>query len=130
MSKKIYVSAPFELQASARIVRDLLISHGFTVTSTWLEETPDTQETKQQMAERDERDILSADALLLINPDDWSYKGTGGRHVEVGIARQVRLPVFIYGVRSNVFHHLSNVAAVAPTISPLLSSLKEWRDRS
>lgn len=128
--KKLYISAPFELQASGRILRDHLVSHGFEVTSTWLDEPPVNKPTEAEMAERDIFDILRSDAIVLINPDDWKYKGTGGRHVEVGIAIIAALPVFIYGIRSNVFHHFKNVLAVSPTVGNVVASLKDWRERS
>jgi hypothetical protein len=135
--KKLYISAPFELQASARILRDHLQSHGFEITATWLDEGLPNQpaQTQKEMADRDIRDIVRADALVLINPEDWKYKGTGGRHVEVGAVIMINegvkdMPVFIYGVRSNVFHHDDCVLAVSPTVSHIVASLKEWRDRS
>lgn len=128
--KRIYISAPFELQASARILRDHLVSHGFVVTSRWLDEASTSTETHQEMAERDVADIISSDALLAMNPEDWKQKGTGGRHVELGVAYMAGLPTFVYGVRSNVFHSLKNVAAVSPTVGNVIASLKDWRDRT
>lgn len=132
--KKIYISAPFELQSHGRILRAHLQSHGFEVTSRWLEEKTDDNVTQQEMADRDIDDIVQSDALLLINPEDWKYKGTGGRHVEVGVVIAMNnesrsMPIFIYGVRSNVFHHDECVRAVSPTVSHIVASMKEWRDR-
>lgn len=129
MSKRIYISGPFELQANGRILREHLHSHGFDCTATWLDERTGEQ-TEREMAERDVTDLLRSDAMVLMNPQDWSYKGTGGRHVEMGIALISALPVFIYGARSNVFHHFGNVKAVSSTVGPVVASLKDHFTRS
>lgn len=129
MSQRIYVSAPFELQSKARAVRDTLVEHGYTVTSSWLDEQPSNELSPCDMAERDVADMFRADVLVSINPQEWERQGTGGRHFEAGVAFMLGMPTFIYGVRSNVFHSLSNVKAVSPSFPEILASLKEYFSR-
>lgn len=123
---RIYVAAPYELLQSAREVRERLIAAGFYVTSRWItddEGVASTPENKKMWASRDLYDILSAQALLLINPPEWANQGTGGRHVEFGVALMAQLPVFIYGARTNVFHFSDGVAAASVTFDALLEKM-------
>lgn len=119
----IYIAAPFELLMTAREVRVMLESSGrYVVTSRWLEEDPDlnligSDGKLREMAERDLVDIDNSRGLVAINPETWRKAGTGGRHVELGYAIAKKLPIWIIGVTSNVYHHHPQVHLVSP--SPL-----------
>lgn len=107
----IYIAAPFQMRTVAQALQMRLEAEGFDVTSQWLriDDMPDTDEA----ARLDLADIDRADALLLLNPEDWRTSGTGGRHAEFGYAHAKGKELIVFGVRSNVFHHLSSVRLVS-----------------
>lgn len=127
MSEKIqvYIAAPFELQHIGKDLRELLESTGnFIVTSRWLEEEPfdptgPSDDEARLMAERDLEDIGNSNAVIALNPEEFRRTGTGGRHVELGYVLGYNVlckdltgrfvPVWILGVRTNVFHYLPDV---------------------
>ena len=108
--RKVYVAAPGELQEQARAIAKKLEALGFKVTSRWL--YMDLQGDQADGARVDLQDINKADILLLINPAEFMRSGTGGRHVEFGYAAALGKQLVVLGVRSNVFHHLSNVRVI------------------
>ena len=57
--------------------------------------------------------------LVVITGDKLSG---GGRHVETGIAIERDMPLFVYGPRENVFHHLDGVVQ-ANTYDQLVEAL-------
>jgi nucleoside 2-deoxyribosyltransferase len=107
---RIYIAAPFQMRADAQRLMTELEAAGFTVTSRWLriDDMPDTEEA----AVLDLADVDRADALVLLNSEAWRTAGTGGRHAEFGYAIAKQKDVFVVGVRTNVFHHLSSVHMV------------------
>ena len=116
----VYIAAPFQLRELARDAMLTLEALGFPVTSSWLrvDDMPDTDAA----ARMDLADVDRADVLVLLNPEDWRTTGTGGRHSEFGYAHARGKHLFIVGVRSQVFHHLSNVTVVTglPLLVPAL----------
>lgn len=64
------------------------------------------------VARQDLADVDAADTLLAFNPVGWENVGTGGRHVEFGYAVARGKQIVLYGVRSNIFHHLSQVRVI------------------
>lgn len=103
MIERVYIAAPFQLKAEARLLRRVLNDAGISVTSRWLDgNAGDGTET----AEMDLADVCSAQALVLINPARWKNEGTGGRHVEVGAALTYSMPVYVLGEPSNIFHSM------------------------
>lgn len=122
----IYVSAPFQLQSEARMMRVELERAGYIVRARWLDEASTDPLTYADMARRDVEDIFNCGGLVLINPESWKDQGTGGRHVEVGLAFGAQLPVFIFGVRSNVFHHLPFVQCDVESYPQLVRELNYY----
>ena len=106
---KIYIATAYELRDHAISVMHHLEALGHEVTSGWLHGHVGMDD---EHARRDLADVLAADLLLLLNPADYAEKGTGGRHVEVGYALALNIPVVIVGVRSNIFHHLDRVRVI------------------
>lgn len=106
----VYIAAPFELRAEAQALMVKLEREGFVVTSQWLriDDMPDSDGA----ARLDLEDIDRAHALVLLNPEGWRTTGTGGRHSEFGYAYAQGKQLFVVGVRTNVFHYLSNVQVV------------------
>lgn len=103
---RVYIAAPYELRDEAIRVKGLLEDKGYEVTSRWLTQL---DEEGDQVARMDLNDVARADELLLLNPEAYCRSGTGGRHCEFMHAWTLGKRVTIVGVRSNIFHHLSNV---------------------
>lgn len=61
---------------------------------------------------RDVEDIMRSDVVVVFSPLKAHGNGTGGRHVECGIAIGTNKPIFLVGVRENVFHCHDNVTNV------------------
>lgn len=113
----VYIAAPWPMQASGRMLRTILAGEGIGCTSRWLDlATIGPAPADDALA--DIADLLQADALVALNPPNWRESGTGGRHVEWGIALQARKPTVLHGDQSHVFHALATVHV--PWSSPLL----------
>lgn len=124
MQVKVYIAAPFPLRAEAVKLMQFLEAAGHAVTSTWLrvQDMPDSDAA----ARLDLADVRAADALVALNPPGWETKGTGGRHAELGAALTLGRPVVLLGVRSNTFHHHSDVEAVATRDQVLEILTRMW----
>lgn len=120
MINRVYIAAPWPIRDQAKLLRNELHAAGIVVNSRWLDETVDAPEDN---AEDDLADIFAAEAVVLLNPVLWKNEGTGGRHVEFGVALALNKRVFILGERSNVFHMLRRVVR-AETVMQLIMSLK------
>lgn len=108
---RVYIAAPYPIQKDAYILRGFLADYGVECTSRWL--TDPSEALNDEWARKDLADVARCDALVALNPDEWKNSGTGGRHVELGYALALRKPVYIIGVRSNIFHELSEVTIVS-----------------
>lgn len=124
----VYVASRFEDKDQAREVRAALAAGGVDCTSRWLEQESKTEANEQDRrrfyAGMDLEDILSADALVLLDPKETHRTGTGGRHVETGYAIAAGRRVLILGARENVFHSLEQVT-VHETVESLVAAAKE-----
>ena len=105
---KIYLAGRFDDQAQLRLVRDMLVGLGHTVTSRWLSEdaadwTGEFETHGHELAERDLEDIDEAEVLLL---DTTGENKTNGRLVEFGYAIGRGMAVGVVGPKRNVFHYL------------------------
>ena len=119
---KVYIAAPFEFQEMIRTVRDIfhIKKNLFQVTSSWLdvdEEYERTLENQILCAKQDYRDISNSLVLVAFNPVGWEDKGTGGRHVEVGYALGLNIPVINYGSTHTVMYHHPLISKVEPDSS-------------
>jgi nucleoside 2-deoxyribosyltransferase len=95
---KLYIAAPFEEREYARMIGHVLASpYNHEITSSWL------QEDYEDGGVRDLQDIDACDAFILLNPVQWTNKGTGGRHFETGYAFAQGKPIYVIGERSNIF---------------------------
>lgn len=133
--KRVYIAAPWNLKKDAAQLRSLLAVAGIHSTSRWIDveehATPEKLSAEYAagvtrfsgFADMDKTDIQSAHALVLINPAAYVNKGTGGRHYETGYAVALNRPIFIFGVRSNVFHSDSSVRAVTEDLHELIREL-------
>lgn len=130
---KVYLASRWEDRDEIITYRDFLVKNAnIESTGRWL--TPSHPRLKNKVANdvktgtlvqaRDIEDILSADVVVVFSPKKAHGNGTGGRHVECGIAIGTNKPIFIVGVRENVFHCNKNVTNVQ-NINKLVPRLKK-----
>ena len=104
--RTVYLAAPFALRDRARSMRDVLKLKGIGCSSRWLD---GESVLNDEWARIDLSDVNAADGLVLLNPDGWEEKGTGGRWVEFGYALSHAKPILLIGERSNIFCHLTHL---------------------
>ncbi len=104
---RVYIAAPFELQSEAFCLRRGLLSRGIHCTARWIDQGADT--FSAEWARRDKDDVARADMLVALNPEAYRRDGTGGRHVEFGLALMVHKPIVLIGTPTNIFHELADV---------------------
>lgn len=116
-----------ELRGYALDLRSL----GIDCDPAWLREPHDWDGVDPDQARRlaldDWRDIHAADMVIAFT-DGPNTTRRGGRHVEVGIALGLGLPVTLVGPAENVFHHLPEVG-LASTWDEALGALAEAMHR-
>jgi nucleoside 2-deoxyribosyltransferase len=109
---RVYLAAPYAMRPEALRVRRALKQSGIGCTSRWLE---DEGTISDEWAQKDFADVARCDVFVLLNAQEWSDKGTGGRHVEFGYACALRKPILLVGVRTNLFHQLVHYMATEQT---------------
>jgi len=117
---KVYLAADSSQQETMRELRELLRKRNIECTSRWLD--VDLLANKGQLyseaelahwAQTDLEDVESAHVLVAFNPESHQKQGTGGRHVELGYAIAMKIPIIYVGEkRENIFHHHPYVVAV------------------
>ena len=106
---KVYLAARYSrrLELQAKIPEIEFAGH--TVVSRWVSGSNDGR-SESFSAVQDENDIRSADVLILFTEQVGSGdRGSGGRHVEFGIAHALGKQTIVIGHRENVFHSLPGV---------------------
>jgi hypothetical protein len=134
---KIYLAAAYERKKEMRAVRDGIEKiEGMEVISSWIDEgdhldclsglidKPKSQtyiETNiiRAIAERDVKEVISADLLILFAGGD-----RGGRHYECAL--HFPRPVYVIGGPETIFHYLDNVTWF-DTIEQCLLFIENWR---
>lgn len=115
---RIYLAARYSRLEEMQNVKQFLINRGHRVTSRWLDgkhTAPEgiTKDAKRKLrvvwALEDIADIRLSDAIVEFTEPPRSICSRGGRHVELGIAMQKGLKLFIVGPRENIFHELPRV---------------------
>ncbi len=126
----VYLAARYGRRQELLRYRAELHSQGIEVTSRWLnsQEPGSDGLTEAQWADLailDREDVERADALVLF-AEEPGGGGSGGRHVEFGMALAWSKPVIVIGRREHLFHRLPEVAVVADWDGalPLLRRLK------
>ena len=112
--KSVYFAARYLHREELNGYRSELEALGIVVTSRWLATEPRTlseygDEDWRNLGLIDQEDVLSADALVCFT-EPPGEAGSGGRHVELGMALARR--VIVVGRREHIFHHLPEVEAV------------------
>jgi len=117
----VYLAAPWELQADVKRFAEALAGVGVGVTSRWIALDPALNTFTDEWANHCLTDIRRAVAFVIWNPEEWARVGTGGRHVELGVAITLRKPIFVIGARTNIFHHMRHVALVPMADAPVMA---------
>lgn len=115
---RAYISAPYELKDDACEIRDFLADEGILALCGWvlMKDELSHAETRDALF-TDLTDIDKADIFVQLNPSEWRYRGTGGRHVELGYAIAKAKYIFVIGESTNIFHE-----------HPLVKVLKDIKD--
>lgn len=125
---KVYIAAPFIMQAEIRDLCRQLEQELIFVTCRWpWEEKPlggYTDEFYASRALQDLTEIDAADFVLLIGT---VLSRTGGKHFEAGYAVAKGKRLVVIGQRENVFHYLPDVEFVADW-EEALQYVKEAKD--
>jgi hypothetical protein len=107
---KVYIAAPYGQIEVAGFIAEEIESHGHQVISTWLKlPAADDSDARARICLGD---VAKAEIVVALEPPTWRQLGRGGRHVELGFALALGIPVLLVGERLHVFHHLENVAVV------------------
>ena len=126
---KIYLAACFEQQEEVRQKLNEMESLGFTCMSSWRFEDgliPPTPEHLDKCASRDLADLEGSDWFVCLT-DKASNRG--GKHVELGYALALRMPVILVGRRENIFHSLRRINWVE-TWPEAVALLLKWQDET
>lgn len=114
---KVYLAAPYSAKDRINEYAAELRGLGIHVTSSWLNEphAPSTElheltpEDHRKYAKQDLADIIAANVFVLFT-DPTKTIVRAGRHVEMGFAIALGLPVYVVGTEhENIFHYLSGV---------------------
>jgi nucleoside 2-deoxyribosyltransferase len=101
----IYIAAPWELKEEARKLAKRLEEKclGAICNPQWFDHKEG--DDLEECIKHDLEDIQESRIFILLNPEDWKYKGTGGRHFEAGFAYAYGKDICILGVKTNLFHN-------------------------
>jgi hypothetical protein len=116
---KVYLCSQFARQTEMQFYRNDLHSIGWSVTSHWIDEDPDSEE--KDYAIRDLEDIDNADALIYFpGPPyhgDIGIVARGGRHFEQGVAYEAGKVIIVIGEPESDFQKL-----------PTISRFRNWAE--
>ncbi|MBI4029150.1 MAG: nucleoside 2-deoxyribosyltransferase [Candidatus Blackburnbacteria bacterium] len=110
----VYLSSRYKDYRYLQKIREVLNKEGIDVTSQWIyggqEATAKCgDQEKCRYANQDLTDLYAADVLVIWSLPKNFGKGTGGRHVELGIALALDKPIILVGKRENIFHWLKQI---------------------
>lgn len=130
---KVYLASRWEDRDEIIGYRDYLEKAAdIESTSRWLTPThprlqrkvAQDKKTGRTVQARDIEDILRADIVIVFSPRKAHGNGTGGRHVECGIAIGTGKKVLLCGIPENVFH-CNELVKTVPTVEKLVPHLKK-----
>jgi hypothetical protein len=113
LALKVYIASRYEDRDEAIELKKWLEQHGFTVVAQWLTPKDDNQPMSKikedralcgELGDRAVQDIFECDVLVAMSPRKAHGNGTGGRHVELGIAIGFQRGTVVLGEPENVFH--------------------------
>jgi len=114
---RVYLASRFARQRELRGIAQELESHGYIVTSRWLnspeplaDDALHSDGSAPELAIMDLEDLHQADlCIAFTEPPDNPRPGRGGRHTELGVALGLGRKVLVVGPREHVFHCLPQV---------------------
>jgi hypothetical protein len=117
----VYVAAPWENKVAAAYIAQKFVDLGFEINCRWWthKDTDDHAELQSQAVE-DLDSIGLADFFVVLNTTQ-----SEGKAFETGVAYTIGLPVVVIGGRSNIFHHLSDMAVVK-TVADAVKVGEKW----
>lgn len=114
----VYIATRFQDQEYAKSIRNMILRSDLecSVTCSWLDETETDQsiDAKGRLtrAFMDYFEVTSSNVLVVLNPYHKHGHGSGGFHLETGIALAKGIPVVYLGEPENIFHYLPSVIIV------------------
>lgn len=120
---KIYIACPYPERPYALVVRRFCLSQGWECCARWLDPSHDnlpafqTIDLQRVDALEDISDVAQCDVFIALNPDGYANTGSGGRHVELGIAITLDKRIILIGDHSNIFHRLPSVKHIGLSTS-------------
>ncbi len=126
---KIYVAGPASAREELQVYAAAFAQAGHEITSRWLDVPSgvgavlDLSDSEvQRLVGRDLADVAIADTLVMFVPNqDVLFGHTGGRHVEVGFALALEIPVIVVGLPENIFHR--GACVIVPDLDAALKVL-------
>jgi hypothetical protein len=115
--RTVYFAARHARRPELNHYRGELEALGLEVTSRWLtvasRQPGDalSEEGWRKLAVIDQEDLLAADTVVCFS-EEAGAGGSGGRHVELGMALALGKHVVVVGRREHIFHHLPEVTVV------------------
>lgn len=111
---KVYLAAPWKYKHAASATKDILVSQGFRVVSTWTEQPNEEvlpPAELRRFAQSDWDELREADTLVLL-----AYTKSEGKATELGGALAWGHRIVVVAdddqVAHNVFYHLPRVTVV------------------
>jgi hypothetical protein len=128
--KSVYFAARYSRRDELNGYRAELEALGLDVTSRWLATEPRerfaySEDDWRELGAVDQEDVLAADALVCFT-EGQGDGGSGGRHVELGMALALGRRVIVVGRREHIFHHLPEVEFVESWPEALRLWLRAW----
>lgn len=110
---KVYLAAQFARQAEMRHCREDLLSIGWHVVSSWLDEEADDRVDPVVYGENDLWDLHNAEAIIFFTGPPYlggiDEVARGGRHFELGWAYHAGKVIIIIGEPENIFHYFPDM---------------------
>jgi len=115
---KVYIASRYSRRHEMQQYAQDLRADGYIVTSRWILGAHEASDAlndaeRERFAKEDWDDLVGSQFLVTFSEDNTSIKDPGqcrgGRHVELGIALAIGMPVFLIGPRENIFHWLPRV---------------------
>ena len=114
----VFIGGYFGTREDVLPIRKGLEAVGHTVVARWLDETPVATPEATHWGKLAVEDLLDVRAAQIFVLDTRTMTPRGGREVELGVALERGMPVYIVGPQRNVYHYLAR--AVFATVDDFL----------
>jgi len=111
---QVYIAGQYARKLEFREYAAQCRQQGITVGARWLDESEaptiglndNSDEKLAHYGQRDYQDIQDCDIFVFFAEPNTNQPPRGGRHVEFGMAVQLRRPIVVIGQPENIFHYL------------------------